>query len=210
VDIEVKTPGFSHLKPKGKIVIPTVLLNENGLSLLERYCNQNELILIKPRMRKLVDFINSATEKFEMPTDKHLNLLYINWTYSEFPSNSYLEVYSILNNTKNGLLNHKDLGIKMGICEEAYDKISAVIVYTSSLNTIIFQDFRYLWSTRHFAIIPMIVDTKFLLQITDMDYRKNRNMPKIMCDFNSITVDEHVDEAMKCLEINKIIDSNLL
>jgi hypothetical protein len=164
-----------------------------------------------PRVHKLVGFINSATEKFVLPSsNKHFNLLYINWSYSEFPSNSYLEAYSILFNDKNGLLTHKDIGIKMGVLEAAYEKISAIVVYTSSLNTIVFQDFRYLWSTRCFAIMPLQGDANQLLKITDMDYKNNRPTPHLLCDFKAKTMEEQVQVVVQSMQINQIIMENSL
>ena len=45
-----------------------------------------------PRVQKLKDFLNSAADKFE-PVDhvNHMNLLYINWSYSEFEEEGYQE-----------------------------------------------------------------------------------------------------------------------
>lgn len=211
VDIEVKTPGFSNESIQEKLLIPTVLLDNPGRIELQSFCEEKNVKCLLPRMYKLVQFLNSAVDKFEAPTSpKHLNLLYINWSYSEFPSKSFLEAYGILFNKLTGLLNHKAIGIHCGIKEEVYSKISAVIVYTSSLNNLISQDFRYLWATRYFAIIPMNVDKKLLLRVTDMDYRRNDIPPFILADFKSKTIDEQAEEAYTCVKASEIIKNTYL
>lgn len=205
VDVEVKTPGFSNTIINEKLLIPTVLLEDQG-RLLNTYANKNNVKCICPRIHKLVTFINSANEKFESPhSSKHLNLLYINWSYSEFPSKSYLEAYSLLHNDLNGLINHKKIGFQFGIEETAYEKISAIVVYTSSMNNLIFQDLRYLWATRNFAIIPMNVDEKLLLQVTGMDYKMNCTTPYILADFKSRNIEEMAREVRICGKANELV-----
>ena len=72
-----------------------------------------------------------------------------NWSYSDFPSNSFLEAWSLLTNDFNGLLTHREIGPKLHLSEplnpEAFSKITAIIVYTSSLDQLMFTDFRYVW-----------------------------------------------------------------
>ena len=76
----------------------------------------------------LVEFINSATKKFNYPKKNEYNLLYINWSYSDFPSNSFLEAWSLLTNKYNGLLTHPEIGTTLPIKEpvnpDAYKKYS--------------------------------------------------------------------------------------
>ena len=115
----------------------------------EELCENNSFRCVMPRVTKLVQFINSAANKFEKPKENEFNLLYINWSYSDFPSNGFLEAWSLLTNDKNGILTHPEIGISLPfdspICSNAYEKITAVIVYTSSLDQLMFSDFRYSW-----------------------------------------------------------------
>lgn len=134
-------------------MIPTLLLDADGRDILNRYCQEQNVRCILPRVHKLIGFLNNANEKFITPVeDNHINLLYINWTYSEFPSNSFLQAFSLLANSHNGILTNNKIGIFMGLQECVYEKISAVIVYTDSLNGHVFNDFSYLWALRNFAI----------------------------------------------------------
>ena len=50
-----------------------------------------------------------------------------------------------MTNEINGILTHPDLAVQMGIVPEAFEKITAVIVYTESLEGLMFGDFRYVW-----------------------------------------------------------------
>ena len=183
VDIEVKTPGFPAPKQfMQEYAIPTVLLDDKGKEFID-YCNDHQLIPVLPRINKLKDFLNSAAEKF-VPVDhvRHMNLLYINWTFSEFPESSFLEAYGLLANSENGILVNQKIGKEVGINDEVYDKITAVIVYTESLNGLMFGDFRYIWTRTtsgepYFAAVGLHNKEK-LLRITEMnDYRKTPYFP---------------------------------
>ena len=152
VNIEVKTPKFPIIsKSKERKTIPSILLTNLGRRKIQELCKNNKSTCVMPRVTKLVQFINSAAEKFEKPHANEYNLLYINWSYSDFPSNGFLEAWSLLTNEKNGILTHPEIGKKLPfdkpICSEAYEKITAVIVYTSSLEQLMFSDFRYSWQT---------------------------------------------------------------
>lgn len=150
VNIEVKTPKFPIIvRNRERKTIPTILLTDLGRRKIHKLCQDNKSTCIMPRVTKLVQFINSAAKKFEKPQANEYNLLYINWSYSDFPSNGFLEAWSLLTNEKNGILTHPEIGTKLPfdkpICNEAYEKITAVIVYTSSLEQLMFSDFRYSW-----------------------------------------------------------------
>lgn len=150
VNIEVKTPKFPRLSSRQeRILIPTVLLSNEGRQELPKICNDNNVEYIQPRVTKLVDFINSATNKFDYPKENEYNLLYINWAYCDFPSNSFLEAWSLLTNQYNGLLTHPEIAttlpFKHPVSADAYKKITAVIVYTSSIDQLMFCDFRHVW-----------------------------------------------------------------
>ena len=150
VNIEVKTPKFPHLESrKERCLIPTVLLTKTGRDKVLKFCEENNVEMVLPRVNKLIDFINSASKKFNIPKDNEYNLLYINWSYSDFPSNSFLEAWNLLTNEYNGILIHPEIATTLSLREpislDAYKKITAIIVYTSSIDQLMFSDFRHVW-----------------------------------------------------------------
>ena len=161
VGIEVKTPGFRDFDGIYEFAIPLVLLENEGRVKFTSYCSDHSLNGLMPRVSKLKDFLNSAAEKFETVDHiNHMNILYINWTFSEVIESGYEEALSLLANPENGILIHKDIGLKLGINEDVYDKITAVIVYTESVGGLMFGDFRYVWIRRSngmpdFGIVPL-------------------------------------------------------
>lgn len=213
VDVEVKTPGFNVPTLSKNTIIPNILLNDTGRTELNKYCIDNDINCIWPRINKLKDFINSASDKFMHPTsNRHVNLLFINWTYTEFLMMGYFEPCSLLLNEKNGIFLYKDIAIRMGIKEEAFEKITAIIIYQDSLNSLLFQDFRYLWSTKCFAMLPNtnlpnnLLDIDLLLQITGMnpEDKENHHFPELMFDF------EKDELESKVIDINNIIAKSYL
>ncbi len=162
IDIEVKTPGFNQSNLNKKKLMPTVLLTEEGKKAIEEHCRDKNIKCIMPRVDKLKDYINSAAEKFEKPKDnKHLNLLFINWSYSEFSPDAYLEAYSLLANPINGIITNKEIGQKLGIREDAYDKISAILVYSDSINGLTYLDLRYIWIKQKFRLVALQSDINY-------------------------------------------------
>lgn len=150
VNIEVKTPKFPLLQnPNQRVALPTVLLSDEGRQKFQLLCQQHNIKGLFPRITKLVQFINSAASKFEIPNEGQYNLLYINWSYSDFPSNGFLEPWSLLSNELNGILTHPEIANKLSLNPpldpDAYNKISAIIVYSSSIDQLMFSDFRYVW-----------------------------------------------------------------
>ncbi len=153
VDVEVKTPGFSSFEGIADVVIPTVLLDDEGRKEFMAFCKNHDLNGAMPRVMKIKDFLNSAADKFEDVNHKdHMNLLYINWTLSEFEESGYQEAFSLMANQINGILTHKDIGLSLGIKDDVYDKITAVIVYTESLHGLMFGDFRYVFVPGHYGV----------------------------------------------------------
>lgn len=145
VNIEVKSPAFPHDDHENeKTLIPAVLLTEQGRKTVPAFCVDNGIKFLSPRVEKLIDFINSAAGKFEIPQENELNLLYINWSYRDFPSNGFLEAASLLSNAYNGLIYYPELAPKK-IKAEAFNKISAIIVYTESLEGVMFTDYSHVW-----------------------------------------------------------------
>ena len=128
-----------------KIAIPTVLLSDEGRKQVPTFCESNGVTCLSPRVLKLKDFLNSAASKFSVPKENEYNLLYINWSYCDFPSNSFLEAWSLLTNAINGILIHRNVARKMGVSPDVFEKITAVVVYTEALEGLMFQDFRFVW-----------------------------------------------------------------
>lgn len=203
VNIEVKSPAFPHNNHTNeKILIPSVLLTDQGRELVQSFCQDNGVVYLPPRVKKLVDFINSASKKFEVPRENELNLLYINWSYRDYPSNSFLEAASLLSNPYNGLLYYPDIAQQMGISPDAFEKISAVIVYTESLEGVMFTDYHHVWQ-RHkagprFRIYTLEQNIKqnvyedsreFVFQMTGMNPCQQEKYLALI-DFKSTSEDE--------------------
>ena len=181
VDIEVKTPGFNQNNVNERKLMPTVLLTSDGKMAIEKHCKDNNIKCLMPRVGKLKDFINSAAEKFEIPKDNnHLNLLFINWSYSEFAPDAYLEAYSLLANPINGIIRNRNIGMKIGILEEAYDKISAIIVYSDSLNGLAYLDLRHIWIKQKFRMIAINQNIDYR-KIIGMNADPDPELNQIMC-----------------------------
>ncbi|WP_432291554.1 hypothetical protein [Clostridium baratii] len=174
VDVEVKTPGFT-LKEEEEMLIPTFLLNSEDDKVFKDVSDKYNVKYIKPRALKLKDFINSAGKKFVMPENsKHVNLLYINWTYSDMKHAGFKEPYGLLYNNLNGILKNRKAALELGIEEEALKKITAIIVYQDTFESIIFNDFRDIWNGYKFRLLPnkimdqRLVDNDILFEITKM------------------------------------------
>lgn len=146
VNIEVKCPKFPEIRQESRnIFIPAYLLTEEGRAAVRNECSRHGVHYCAPRVLKLKEFLNSAADKFSIPDANTFNLLYINWTYSDFPSNGFLEVWSLLTNKINGLLTHPAAALSLGVKPDVFDKITAVIVYTEAFEGLMFSDFRYIW-----------------------------------------------------------------
>ena len=208
INIEVKCPKFPEYNDCGeKIAIPTVLLSSEGRRVIPEFCKENEIRFISPRVMKLKDFLNSAANKFTVPKPNEYNLLYINWSYCDFPSNSYLEAWSLLTNTINGILTHPDAAQSIGVSPDVFTKISAVIVYTEALEGLMFLDFRFVWQTHRcgprfrmwildddLRTAEMEHESNDLFEITGMQ-PDNELTQMVMVDFKSKTETEEVINA---------------
>ena len=144
--------GFKYSMRKSKNMINnlySVLFSDEKREKIKALCDEYNITCKFPRVTKLVDFINSASKKFRVPQKNEFNLLYINWSYSDFPSNGFIEAWSLLTNELNGIITHPEIGTKLPfkkpICPEAYKKITAIIVYTSSLDQLMFTNFQHVW-----------------------------------------------------------------
>lgn len=202
VDIEVKTPGFTDFSSITDIVIPTVLLDEHGRNVFMEYCNSHGLHGAMPRVMKLKDFLNSAAGKFEeVDHISHMNILYINWSLSEFEESGYQEAFSLMANSINGILIHKDIGLSLGIHEDVYNRITAVVTYTEPLQGLMFGDFKWVWTTGrdfqpHFGIIGMH-NCKGLFETTGMNPYATQMTPLITGIFHDT---KYLPELMSLIE----------
>lgn len=182
VDIEVKTPGFIEENYKKEKIIPTVLLTDEGREKTKEFMESFDINIVFPRIRKVIDYLNSAAKKFKIPqTNKHINLLVINWSYSDFETNSYLEALGFLYNDLTGVLRYKDIGLKLGISEEVYNKLSAVIIYSNTAESFILNNLSYITQQNKYSMIPLDVDVKLLEEVTLLKI-KNANdvIPRIL------------------------------
>lgn len=221
INIEVKSPAFPHNDHENeKIAIPTMLLTKDGRVEVQDFCKNHGVVYMDPRVLKLRDFINSAANKFSIPGDNQFNLLYINWSYRDFPSNGFLEAWALLTNETNGVLTHPEFAKSIGILPDALKKITAVIVYTESLEGLMFSDFRYVWQRngagprfRIWVINEKLRNAEWedksnvLFLVTGMNPSKETPQ-KLMIDCKSVTRKEKVESAALSSELCKLIEKN--
>lgn len=219
INVEVKCPKFPSIENKeNRIAIPTILLSAEGRKLIPEFCSDNEITYISPRVMKLKDFLNSAAAKFSVPQKNEYNLLYINWSFCDFPSNSFLEAWSLLTNSINGVLTHPNIAQSIGISPDISKKITAVIVYTEALEGLMFSDFRYVWQKngqgQRFRM--WILDQKLrnaevtresdiLFHITGMK-PSDELTQMVMLDYKSKTDRDKVEGAIKSITLAKLIE----
>lgn len=216
VDVEVKTPGFKKVltgDEKG-VLIPTFLLEDKERITFEKQCTKKGIKFILPRVMKLKDYINSAGKKFEIPKDKnHVNLLFINWTYTDVERRGYIEPYSLLYNNLNGILKNKEAALSIGINEEALRKISAIIVYQDSFDSLIFGDFRHMWNGYNFRMLPNMLIDQNLIDIDIIKDVLRMNPPKKndeMMPYAFEIGEQYLSDAFELTEfINKTIKSKI-
>lgn len=206
VDIEVKTPGFNR-EIKGYengVLIPTFLLDDKEKNIFKKKCESKGFKFVLPRINKLKDYINSAGKKFEIPKDKkHINLLFINWTYTDVDRRGYVEPYSLLYNNLNGILKDKEAAQSIGINDEALKKITAIIVYQDSFDSLIFGDFRHVWEGYNFRMLPNMLMDKNLIDIELLKDVLRMNIPKKkndMMPYAFVVKEKYLDEAIEVTE----------
>lgn len=221
INIEVKSPEFPHDNHENKkIAIPTMLLTDNGREEVKKFCKEHSVEYMDPRVLKLRDFINSAASKFTFPMGGEYNLLYINWSYRDFPSNSFLEAWSLLTNEINGVVTHPEFAESIGILPDAFEKITAIIVYTESLEGLMFSDFRHVWQRNGAGprFRMWVIDEKLrnaewadesnvLVYITGMNPSKALTQ-MVMIDCKSKTEEEEIESAILGVELVKLIQKN--
>jgi hypothetical protein len=164
MDIEVKKANFTSCvnlkKGEAGAIKPNIALTQSTKNELMQFCFDNKLQLVFPRVSKLGEFVKSAANKFQTPTtNKHFNLLFINWTYTDFPECGVNEPMSIFINTENGLFhNNNALSLIKNrhgeniIDRNDLDKISAVVLYRDTLETLLSGDFRFHFKEQTFRL----------------------------------------------------------
>lgn len=158
IDVEVKTPGFTKKAgiPETKIGIikPNVIFDYDTLEKLKSHYAEKDIFIEDPRGLKLQGFIKSASDKFTTPTnEKHYNLLFINWTYTDFPGCGLAEPASLLVNPISGLI-HSNKGLEIiGLDRSNLENISAIILYSDNINSILNSDFRSTFENNSSALI---------------------------------------------------------
>jgi len=223
INIEVKSPEFPHeYHENEKIVIPTILLTDIGRKAIKRFCKERSLVYLDPRVLKLRDFINSAACKFVAPKDDEFNLLYINWSYRDFPSNSFLEAWSLLTNGINGILTHPEFAASVGVIPDAMEKITAIIVYTESLEGLMFSNFLHVWQHngvgqrfRMWVIDEKLRNAECKDESNILFYTTGMNPCKAltqfaMVDFKTKTYTEKIEAGVLSTELIELIRKNVM
>lgn len=218
INIEVKTAEFPIVDVKRERKVIPIILENDKCAAVSNYCSKNRIRLIKPRVTKLVDFLNSACDKFSLFDDEIVNLLYINWSYSDFPSNSFLEPWSLMTNEINGILCKERICDKLHFREtlnpDFKRKISAIIVYTSSIEELMFSDFRHVWQRGSAGCkfrMWLIDETKRneIIKLTGM----NPDMAAThvcMIDYPCSCVEEEAEREIVLRDLQTIIVNNAL
>ena len=212
LDIEAKTPNFPERDRKKNIILPGLLIDDSGRAELNAFCKQHGIECRFPRVLKLTDFFESAAKKFVVPmTPTHVNLLAINWTYADIKETALFEPTKLLCNQINGIFFRKDIALKMGISEEALQKITAVFLYRISEEALLFSDLRYLFKTRSYRIImnPFIKhsDIQVVHDLTHMAV----HLPQELDDNLDVYFDlEQKDWSEELQQIHRIIGDHLL
>lgn len=198
-NIEVKSPAFPAMVNNDvKIAIPTMLLSDSGRSEVSKFCKNYGIKYIPPRVNKIKDFLNSAASKFLIPNEDEYNILYINWSYSDFPSNSFLEAWGLLTNPYNGILTNPQYASHIEVVDDLFKKVSAVVVYTESIEGIMQSDFSYVWQRngagprfRMWVNENIVKDKETLTLITSMNPSPYSEL-NVMMDMKSKNESEYV------------------
>lgn len=198
-NIEVKTPKFINRDDSKYKILPAEALTKEGIDYIKKICADNGCSLILPRIEKLIDLINNAIEKFNDFNKRIVNILYINWTYSDIEVGNFLEAWSILVNNENGILLHPEISCKIKeLCNDIYKKVSAIVVYSSSLDQMMFIDFTHVFTktppfiNHHFRMAVLDKDNKELIErITQMN--EDLSTHPIVFPITNLPMDEYED-----------------
>lgn len=139
-DIEVKTPVFKEIDPLKKTIKLNMILSNTTRDEINKTFENKNIEVINPDVLKLKDYIKSAAKKFLPPSEKQINILVVNWTFSKFREVGINEPLTLLNNPITGLFTSQSY-LELGITEEEMNKISAIVFYRDNINTITFSNF---------------------------------------------------------------------
>ncbi len=150
-DVEVKTPCFPKIitipKDKRGILKPNMVLTREQFSLAKELCQNANIEFMPPRVLKIKDFIKSASNKFEKVDNiEHFNILFINWTLSDFYNVGVNEPIGLIGNPINGIIHCSEAASQIGISDKDLENISAIVIYRDSFDSISQCDYRW-----HFA-----------------------------------------------------------
>lgn len=167
IAIEVKNAEFPPLPQNPKFIMPLYPMEKEKIEELSNICQNDGYNLVRPRVGKMKDFINSACEKFNKPVDDNsYNVLAMNWTDTNIPNLSIIEPAVYLGNKENGLMQFNTMASKIStdkfiINQEMYEKITAILVFKASMDTLFFTDFRYMMASKEAVVIlnPFLLDT---------------------------------------------------
>jgi hypothetical protein len=120
-NIEVKTPEFKTVSTNKRIILPAYLLSDKGKEYYKKQCKDSDVEFLAPRITKLAEFLESATKKFNDYSDTEINLLFINWTYSDITYGGYLEAWSLLTNAENGLFKFPEIAKSLNFSTKITD-----------------------------------------------------------------------------------------
>ena len=148
LDIEIKTPNFSDVvDEKQPSLMPGVLLNSEGRTILKETCEKEGIQCLLPNVSKMKDYLNSAAKKFQDPeSEKHINILCVNWTGAAVDKDDINEPLIILSNLTNGILTNQTIAVKCQISQKALSRVSAVLLYKVELGALLFSDFRFIFA----------------------------------------------------------------
>lgn len=210
LDIEVKTPRFPTRQIDKEYLMPSVLMSEDGRKKLSKYCGENNIVCSFPRVMKIKDYINSAGQKFDDIKGKnHVNILAINWTYSNFGDTGLFEPLNLFCNPINGLFRNKDIALGVGIKNDALEKISAILLYQMPEEMLMFGDARYLFMNNDYKLIinpyAKFVDEVSVCKMTHM--KVQNNLEEFSIGYFCL---DPKDADRRLLDIKEIIESNIL
>lgn len=163
LEIEVKRARMQSCFSSNDSVMPLRCMSLDGIKKFERECRNKGISCVRPRVGKLKDYINMSCKKFSpIKSEKHYNILVINWSTSEIKFKPCLEPAMILMNPENGVLNHKGMEVNYEISSDLYDKITAIFVIHNSVESIAYTDMRYLFASRdaYMLLNPYLLDTE--------------------------------------------------
>lgn len=189
-DIEVKTTSGAvndRIDKEKPYITPLLTIDYNKRETLETICKENGFQVAYPDVIHLRDYLNSAADKFERPTNEnHFNILFLNWSFREL-SDAYLEPLAILDNQYNGLWRYPQIGKIFQINNDVYDKISAIVIYNLPIQGVMFNDIRWAMSNKHYSVLfnPILTSKQQIVLSRLFSYNPNQNAQYNICLLSS-------------------------